>query len=61
MRTQKTPVCIASYAFAGDSAAMLLMFGIIHLNLALAVIFACTMVESRQGKAKDGLFAASSI
>jgi len=61
MRTQKTPACIASYSFSGNPAAILLMFGVIYLDLVLAVILACTIVESSQGEATDGLLTASSI
>jgi len=44
-----------------NPAAILSMFGVIHLNLALAVIPVCTIVEYRQEKTRDGFFAASSI
>jgi len=52
---------VTGYSFAGNSAAILLMFGIIHFNLAHSVMLACTIVESREGKTMDGLIATSSI
>jgi len=61
MRAQKTLPGIPSYSFAGNSAEILLMLGIIHLDLIHSMMLACTMVDSREGKAMDGFFAASSI